>query len=417
MIQLRILVCAFACDPKADSGLGSSEDLLGWNIVKQIGRFHETWVVTSPLNKSGIEATLQQDRLYNTYFYYVNLPSCLQWPLQRLWSLGGSQFYSYLWQVRAYFAARNLHRQFHFDVFHHVTYANDWMASFIGVLLRIPYIRGPGGGAHKTPKGFLREYSLCGRLWERLRALGKWLFLHDPFFIMGQRRARAILVCNREALAKISQKWHHKVQLFPVNGISLRDLSSAEASERDDEKFCILSAGRLLRIKGFGLAIKAFKAFVVRYPEAKLTIVGDGPELSRLEGLVRKLGLETQVRFEKWMAREKLLVEMTKCDVFLFPSMRDGGGAVVVEAMASGIPVICLDLAGPGFHIKDEWGIKIEPKNPDYVVEEMAKALELLYLDEDLRREVGRRARERAEEYYLWDRLGDRLQRIYEEVL
>jgi glycosyltransferase involved in cell wall biosynthesis len=85
--------------------------------------------------------------------------------------------------------------------------------------------------------------------------------------------------------------------------------------------------------------------------------------------------------------------------------------------MASGLPVICLDTGGPGFHIQDEWGIKIKPKSPEYVVSEMAKALEGLYLDRDLRERLGRAARKRAEEFYLWDRLGERLMKIYEEAL
>src|SRR5579884_2376590 len=74
------------------------------------------------------------------------------------------QVYAYLWQIKAYFVARRLHRERPFDVFHHVTYANDWMASYIGALLPVPYIRGPGGGAQRTPGAFLKEYKFRDRL-------------------------------------------------------------------------------------------------------------------------------------------------------------------------------------------------------------------------------------------------------------
>ena len=86
-----------------------------------------------------------------------------------------------------------------FDAFHHVTYANDWMASYIGALLPVPYIRGPGGGAHRTPKGFEEEYQLGGRVWEKVRVAGQWIFRHDPAFLIGQNRASAILVCHDES--------------------------------------------------------------------------------------------------------------------------------------------------------------------------------------------------------------------------
>lgn len=422
-MTLRILVSAFACHPGGGSGLGGGEDILGWNLVKQIARFHQVWILTHPRNRGGIEAALQQDPLHNLQFHYVEMPRWLE-SVQRF--QGGIQAYSYLWQVRAYFAARSLHQRFSFHAFHHVTYANDWMASFIGALLPVPFIRGPGGGAHRTPKGFLREYSLRGRFAEEVRTIGQWLFRRDPFFRLGQRRARAILVCNREAMEAMPPQWKRKAQLFPVNGVCSRDLNltvSAVAGAlghgagRQTQKFSVLSAGRLLRIKGFGLAIKAFKTFLDRCPEAEFTIIGDGPEHPRLKALVCYLELQSRVRFEKWMAREELLSKMASCDVFLFPSFRDGGGAVVVEAMAAGKPVICFDMAGPGMHVTNGCGIKVPPHSPEQAVREIAAGLERLYKNKESRSQMGRAARERAEKVYHWDRLGERLLDIYEQAL
>jgi glycosyltransferase involved in cell wall biosynthesis len=411
-----VLIAAFACHPGAGENpvVGGGEALLGWNLVRQIGRYHDVWVMTCGEDQRGIEAALEQERLDSIRVRYLDLPRILK-PLIRL--PGGIQLYAYLWQMKAYLASRTLHKTIHFDLFHHVTYANDWMASFIGALLPIPYIRGPSGGAHRTPHGLLSEYSLIGRAAEWLRAIGQWLFRHDPFFILGQRRARAILVCNRDAMEAIPRKWRRKTQLFPVNGISSSDLSWAVPQEGDGQQFRVLSAGKLLRIKGFGLAIRAFRAFADRYPGAEFTIVGDGPELPRLEAMVRQLGLQARVRFERWMARQELFSKMRTCDVFLFPSLRDGGGAVVVEAMAAGKPVICLDAGGPGMHVTNECGIKVCPHSPGQVVTELAAALETLYSNKELRCRMGEAARARAKEVYCWDRLGERLLEIYQQAL
>jgi len=108
---------------------------------------------------------------------------------------------------------------------------------------------------------------------------------------------------------------------------------------------------------------------------------------------------------------------MAEADVFLFPSLRDGGGAVVLEAMASGTPVICLDSGGPGFHVRPEWGIKVAAKDPDSAVRDMAEALERLYLDQGMRTRMGRTAKARVLEFYVWDKLGDRLSGIYSKCL
>jgi len=419
-MKSRVLVCAYACLGNPGHRVPGGGNIMAWNFVKRLSRSYVLWVLTSAQNRVDIETALKREPLPNVQFHYIDLPGWLR-PLQRF--QGGIQFYAYLWQVRAYFAARRLHRRIQFDAFHHLTYDNDWMASHMGALLPVPYIRGPGGGAHRIPKAFLQEFCFRGRLWERLRALGQWLFRHDPFFILGQRRARAILLCNREALEAIPRKWQHKAQLFPLNGVSSNDLSVPVSAAQPHEKFRVLSAGRLVRIKAFDLAIRAFKLFVDRCPvigpagEAEFTIVGDGPELSRLESLVRKLGIETQVRFEQWKPREELLAKMASCDVFLFPSLRDGGGLVVVEAMAAGKPVVCLDIAGPGMHVTNDCGIKITPHSPQQAVRELAIALERLYTDKELRLRLGRAARERAEQVYHWDRLGERLLEIYEHTL
>jgi glycosyltransferase involved in cell wall biosynthesis len=414
--KLKVLVCAYACISDPDKRFGNGgEGVLGWNIVKQLARFHQVFVLTHSQNRSDIEKALEKEPISNVKFYYLDLPNFFSF-LQRF--SGGIQIYTYFWQIKAYFFAKKLHQKIHFDVFHHLTYANDWMASFIGALLPIPYLRGPGGGAHKVPKNFLSEFSLFDHLAQYLRSLGQWFFRHDPFFILSQKRAKAILVCNHESFKAIPKKWQKKVYLFPVNGISREDLDLLSKTEKkDNNRLKVLSAGKLLPIKGFSLAIKAFKIFSDKFPETEFEIIGDGPELGHLKNLVSKLAIEDKVKFKNWLPRNEFLKELTSCDVFLFPSLRDGGGQVVVEAMAAQKPVICLDIAGPGFHIKEEWGIKIKPESPEKAIKEMAGALEKLYFDKELRIQLGKAARERAEKEYLWDNLGEKLFKIYQKVL
>ena len=194
MSGVRVLVSAFTCCPPAKAGFTGGEDVLGWNMLQQIARFNEVWALTQAQDRASIEQAVADESITNISFHYVALPRWLQ-PMLRI--QGAHQLYYYLWQIKAYFAARSLHRRFTFQLFHHLTYANDWMASFIGAFLPVPYVRGPGGGAHRTPRGFETEYSLLGRLWEKARAPGQWMFRRDPVYRLGQKRAKAILLCNR----------------------------------------------------------------------------------------------------------------------------------------------------------------------------------------------------------------------------
>jgi glycosyltransferase involved in cell wall biosynthesis len=414
MTQHRILASAFTCSPPGSPGFTGGEDILGWNLLIQIAKTHEVWALTQEEDRASIEDEIAARPISGLHFHYVSFPRWLK-PLLKI--QGGHQIYYYFWQMNAYLAARQLHKELGFDLFHHITYANDWMASFIGAMLPIPYVRGPGGGAHRTPKDIEQEYTLSGRIWEKCRRLGQWLFRHDPFFIKGQNRAVAIMVCNWDSMRHLPEKWSQKAHLFPVSGVSTEDLSLTFPRKKEQGKFKVLAAGSLIRVKGFGLAIKAFKLFAVKYPDSELTIVGAGPEESRLRTMIRDSGLEDKIDLPGAIPRDALLSKMASSDVLLFPSLRDGGGTVVIEAMSAAKPVVCLDIGGPGLHINEECGIKLVPTSPSETVRNLADALERLYLSEDLRIKLGQAARERVEREYHWDKLGDRLMTLYQPIL
>jgi glycosyltransferase involved in cell wall biosynthesis len=151
--------------------------------------------------------------------------------------------------------------------------------------------------------------------------------------------------------------------------------------------------------------------------------VGDGPELPVLEkligdfGLAGSAGLADRARIEKWMPRRQLLAAMRDCDVFAFLSLRDGGGLVVIEAMAGGRPVICLGLGGPGLHMVKGCGFKIAAQSPEQVVRDVAAALEKLEKDQDLCERLGQGARQRAADVYDWDRVSGQIMDFYRDAL
>jgi glycosyltransferase involved in cell wall biosynthesis len=394
--------------------------LLAWNVIKRVCQTNRIWVLTASQNQEAIEAALRRDFLPDVQFVYVDLPG---WLHSLLRHQGGVQFYAYVWQWRAYFAARRLQKQVRFDAFHHLTYENDWMASIIGALLQVPYLRGPAGGAHRVPKKFRKQFPLRSYMWEYVRMGLQWVFRHDPFFTMGHGRARVLLMANSEALDALPAPWRKKAQLLSVNGVSLQSLPRTAISAPRNGHFRLLTAGRFVSLKGFDLAVRAFSVMVHslkqqgRGNQPQLSIIGEGPERSRLQELIIQLHLEDQVHLVNWMTRDELLRAMAECDVFLFPSLRDGGGLVVVEAMAAGKPVVCLDLGGPGLHVTEACGVKVAAHSPEQAIQDLAGALERLYADPALRRQMGQAARQRAEELYDWDRVAGRVMEAYDKAL
>jgi len=413
MSRLKVLVSAYACDPRATEGSFPGEAVLGWNIVRQVCRFHDVTVLTRPYNKEALERGLRERGLAADC-RYVSLPRAFQ-PLLRHY-LGFSLYYLF-WQIKAFVLARRLVRSDRFDLFHQVTFANDWMPSFIGAYLPMPFVWGPLGGAHRTPQPLLSELGPRFRRKELVREALKDLWRATPFRRRALERAAAVLVCNRETEQALSAVGP-KLRFFPVNGIDAAELPPEPAADAGrDGGFRVLFAGRLDPIKGLKLGVRAFAKFAPRDPKATFEVIGSGEAESEVRETVRRFGMEDRVRLVPWMSRDELMRRYQGCDVLLFPSFRDGGGAVVVEAMACGKPVICLDTGGPAFHVQDAWGIKVPPADPDAVVDGLAAALARLSGDPGLRERMGRAAQERVRSFYSWDRLGDRLIGIYGEVL
>jgi glycosyltransferase involved in cell wall biosynthesis len=412
--RLKVLASAYAFNPEGALHLHPGEDIVGWKLVEQLSRFYDVRVITHSYNRPSVESHRKKGALPGVEVEYVELPFDLRRVFYKFEI--GQRIYYYLWQILALRRARQLHRRIRFDAAQHVTFNNDWIPSQIGARLPVPFIWGPVGGGQRTPKAFYEDYGKAGIAADKVRLFGQWIGRH---LLMSRhrsvRRARAILVCNNETREKIPQRFRHKVHYFPVNGIAEEDVTGPVA--RDDGAFRVLSAGRMIHWKNFGAGLKAFGKLHARYPGCRLTMVGDGPNRRALESLASELGLEECIRFVDWMPRHRLFHEMRASDVFLHPALREGGGAVVVEAMACGLPVIGLDNAGPGMHIKKEWGIKIKPQSPRQIVDEMAEALKKLYENAPLRRAMGQAALKRAAGYYVWDRQGERLRDIYEGAL
>jgi glycosyltransferase involved in cell wall biosynthesis len=290
------------------------------------------------------------------------------------------------------------------------------MPSFIAPALPIPFIWGPIGGGQRVPKELMGTLARRDRRQERSRTFLQSLWRATPARRRCAQKASAILVCNKETQGVLS-RWKDKIIDFPVNGISREDIAAEIPAPVRHDGFRLLYVGRFDPIKGLPLAFEALRILLEICPAATLELVGEGPERPRLEALAARLGIADRLVWTPWSPRPEIFARMRRSDVFLFPSLRDGGGAVVVEAMANGLPVVCLDLAGPGLHIRDGWGIKVPSGPPDAVAAGLAGALGRFWCDPGLRARMGGAARERAGEFYEWGRLGARLRRIYTDAL
>ena len=135
--------------------------------------------------------------------------------------------------------------------------------------------------------------------------------------------------------------------------------------------------------------MRAFAQLHSQFPDSQYWLVGNGPEKARLQKIARQLGVEDAVVFWGELPRPQALEKLAECDVLMHPSLHDSGGWVCAEAMAAGLPVICLDLGGPALQVNGDTGFKVTCSFAGAIVEDLAAALVSLSRDRALCSKMG----------------------------
>jgi glycosyltransferase involved in cell wall biosynthesis len=228
------------------------------------------------------------------------------------------------------------------------------------------------------------------------------------------RRASLILANIRETADFFPATFQPKVRILFNVGMHVEPDKQAKASPNTE--LSVLFVAHLRPLKGGTLALRSFRRLLEANVSARLHMIGQGPDLGRLTALAGQLGIADKVDFMGYRPRTEVLDWMHRCDLFLLPSLRDSGGLVLLEAMAAGKPVICLDLSGPGQIVTPECGFKIAPTTSEAVEQALANALLKLAGDPDLRHRMGQAGRCRVTEEFDWDKRGEQMMNFYREI-
>jgi glycosyltransferase involved in cell wall biosynthesis len=165
--------------------------------------------------------------------------------------------------------------------------------------------------------------------------------LISPFLRIIWKNASAV-IANSNGLRQLAHAFESRFEIPIIpNGV---DLELYKTVERDRSSPRLLSVGRIVHQKGLDLAMHALgglKAF-----DWEWRIAGDGPQMAALQSLAQELGIEDRVFFLGWQAREQILESYRQANLFLFPSRHEGMPNAILEAMASGLPVIATCIAG-----------------------------------------------------------------------
>lgn len=377
---MKILLSAYACDPTR-----GSEEGVGWNWTLGIHRLgHELHVLTKADNRAAIEEAVEDDpALADVRFHYHELPIRLD-----RWASSKYLFFLYYlaWQWGAATQALELHRRERFELVHHITFGSIRSPSFMG-RLRIPFILGPLGGGDRAPPLLRRSYTWLRRVEDEFRDAMNHVVRFDPMMAGSFANADLIIARTPRSASLIPRRFQNKTMLAIESGVDVTKVGSAHSATETDrpEGLKMLFAGRFLSLKGLQLAIRALADFRARGGEGMLTAVGQGPEEQSFRRLAERLNVADHIRWIPWLPRGDLDAYYRSSDVFLFPSLRDGGANVVLEALTAGLPVVCLDIGGPGIFVNDSCGAAIPVEDLTVQAASVALADVLLRFHHDRR--------------------------------
>lgn len=262
---------------------------------------------------------------------------------------------------------------------------------------------------------------LCGRLFRKPSAMS--VFGREDV-TLPSRISRIVFLVSASLATSISTNSEATSDLLPPRvrnkshvllGGSDWMSASAPAVTRGSS---VLFVGRLVGRKGVDDLLHAFAEVRSRVAEAKLVIVGDGPEREKLERMVAELGLSGAVRFTGTLRGKRLHEEYERCDVFVLPSKAvqedaasEGLGLTLIEAAMHGKPLVGTAHGGIPEVIQDGInGLLVPPDNPHL----LANALTKLVNDKELARKMGGNSLKNARSLYTWKAATDRLLQSYE---
>lgn len=397
---MRVLLSAYACEPG-----GGSETGKGWNIAMELARQgHEVVVLTcGSHHREAIRAYCAAHAVPETLsFLYHDVPYVDGPGYANAWHI---RKHYYAWQMTARRTVKAAHRIAPFDVIHHVTWTVLRWPSFLGGIAP-RFVLGPVGGGQGSPRALRDNMPEHGKKRELKRDIINAVARFDPLVLWSVASADEVLVTDEATRKSIPRRWRRKVSL--VADIYAPRVSTP-ALDQDDRPLTpdLLFIARLEYWKGAQLALGAVARLLSRQPDTRLTIVGAGPEQTYLTELAATLGLSERVRFTGSVPFEKVPEIYAAHAILLFPSLHDSGPHVVGEALAHGLPVVCLDLGGPGLAVDDSCGCAVSTagRSREEVEEALAAAVDRLISDPERVSSLRAGVRARARQFQIESRV------------
>lgn len=415
---MRVLLIAEQCNPE-----WVSVPLEGWSHGQAIAGKVSAHLITQVRNRDaiqragareGVDFTAIDSEALEARIY--RLANRLRGGANKGWTLmtaAGTLTYPYF----EYLIWKRFGRQIRagkFDIVHRLIPLSPTSPSLLAGKCRaagVPFILGPLNGGVPWPKHFDSAR----------RKEKEWLsYIRDAYKLLpGYRSTRssasAILIGSCDTWRQMPASYRGKCVYIPENAIDPRRFSKRRARKAQRPIRCVF-IGRLVPYKGADMLIEA-AASLIREGKLTIEIIGDGPQMQELKGLIARERVESGVKLAGWVAHERLQDHLLEADLFTFPSIREFGGAVVLEAMAVGVVPIVMNYGGPAELVTDRTGWLIPMGSRAEIIDRLRKVLTTLADQPEQIEAKSALSYERAHGLFTWDTKAEQVLAVYQWML
>lgn len=414
----RVLVIAEAANPE-----WVSVPLVGWSLASALRQVADVHIVTQQRNR---EAFLRAGLAENRDFTVID-SEVIARPMYRaatVLRMGKGKGWTMTTAINAltypYFE-RLVWQRFGedicngaYDLVHRITPLSPTVVSPIArkvAAAKVPFVLGPLNGGVPWPKGFDAE-----RRRER-----EWLsyvrgaYRFNPLRAGSLAATSVILAGSRHTAGEMPAACRDRTVWLPENAIDPTRFNLVAPQHLSAPlRACFI--GRLVPYKGPDMLLDAI-APLAQAGRLVLDMIGDGPMMAGLRAQADRLGLTRAVVFHGNLPHEKVQDIVVNANLLTFPSIREFGGGVVLEAMALGVVPMVVDYAGPGELVTEETGYKIPIGTRDQIVSGFRSVLEDVVANPSALPDLGRAARDKVLRDFTWAAKARQIARLYDWIL
>lgn len=395
----RVVTLAFTCMPNA-----GSEYEVGWRWSQAAGVAGDVVTLTRRKCFISLPAAIESHPLFGSVkkigectYKAVDLPAAERYFVGRRFM----RLHYLLWQILVLIWVRR-YRQY-FDFAHHICFVSAWLPPLIA-LSGLPYIWGPVGSSAALPSWAIT--SVRSYVWNLVT---QTITRHNPLVSAVSRRSSLILPINVHVSKLVSANLALRTVIRPSVGQDLLPINYPRAGYKPLTQATVICSTRNVPIKMPELCFQTCLSLAQRHPYLTVKFIGDQVNKvfrSQLSNL-HVIGALSQADFFR---------ELESAQLLLFPTL-EGSGFVALEALARGLPVVCLNGSGPSDFIASKAGISVPIANDQVSTgRNLAKACELLLCDRVLWQRSSDSALEIAPKY-TWSALNDLLKDEYAKIV